>query len=500
MVYRAQTARGGSWLHRTDRALHQRRCPIGEVNPWLKEKLKVTHSPETISLLVEATDPRQMDAISGDLTKLGIPPVGWTFNMLLVTAPLGKVQDIAAIRGVRIHYNAPKYIKSPPRILDPLLGTLQLSPIEIPFTREQMMARFGPNLLTGVATLGPRLLQQFLRIKTPGGSIQNPDVIIVPTGETRKFLELPQDNKMSQTRVCVLDTGVAWPHPLFHPSKGMLYLDSTIEQPAWMDGLGHGTWVTTCAFGDSANTRFGLCQGVADPENGTLGVIKCLSTAGFGTSFSVLQAMEKAWKWGARVVNMSLGGPLQGGVDFDPECQIIERLAQEVIFVVAAGNEGPDPWTIGSPGASPYALTVGAWSPVYQDLAIFSSRGPSGEWYRDHPEDYRRDYGKYGAALVKPDVLAPGGGPAQKGQKTDIIYSGVVGWTDGMYDFTPLDLFEGMRGTSMSSPAVAGLVALAYERGLVKTAAQVKGKMIAAGRSKDDQRGYGLITWPMLLG
>ena len=471
---------------------------MGEVNPWLAKKLKVVHSPETVNIIVEVLDKTRLDQVSAQLGQLGIPPIARSFNMLQVTAPMKLVESIAAIQGVKVHYNAPVYIKSPPRILDPLIGEVSLSSVEIPFTREQMVARFGPTLLTGIATLGPRLLQQLVGIKTSAGDVHDPNVIIVPTGETRKFLELPQDNKMTNTKVCVLDTGVAFPHPLFHPSKGMLHLDATIEQPNWGDLLGHGTWCTTCAFGDSANTRFGLCQGVADPENGTLGHIKCLSSLGFGTSFGIIQAMEKAWKWGAKVVSMSLGGELQGGVDEDPQCQIIKQLADEVIFVVAAGNDGPAPWTIGSPGASPYALTVGAMSPVYGDLAIFSSRGPSGVWYRDNPADWARDYRKYGTALVKPDVLAPGGGPVLKGQKTDIIYSGVVGWTDGMYDFTPLDGYEGMRGTSMATPHVAGLVALAYERGLVKTTAQVIGKMIAAGRAKDEQRGYGLITWPIL--
>ena len=473
---------------------------MGEVNPWFAGKLKGLNSPPTISVIVEVLDERRMADVEAQLKRLGVSPLGRAFNMMEVTVPPQMVEVLADIQGVKVHYNMPVYIKSPPRIVDPLLGLVSLSGIEVPYTREEMAVRFGPNLVRGLATLGPRLLQQLVGIRTSAGDIHDPNVIFVPTGETRKVLELPEDNKMTNTKVCVLDTGVAFPHPLFHPTKGRLYLDATIEQPNWGDLLGHGTWCTTCAFGDSANTRFGLCRGVADPENGTLGSIKCLSTAGFGTTFGIIQAMEKAWKWGAKVVSMSLGGVQQGPVDQDPQCQIIARLADEVIFVVAAGNEGPDSWTIGSPGVSPYALTVGAWSPVYQDLALFSSRGPSGEWYRDHPDDWDRDYRKYGASLVKPDVLAPGGGPVSEGQKTDLIYSGVVGWTDGMYDFSPLDGFEGMRGTSMATPHVAGLVALAYEHGLVKTTAQVIGKMMATGRVKDEKRGYGLITWPLLGG
>ena len=470
---------------------------MGSVNPWLAEQMKKTRSPETVSLILEVADVKKMEAVNDQLRLLGISGAA-SFNMINITVPYRMVQDIAAIPGVKVHYNNPVYIKSPMAILDPFLGQVSLSGIELPYTREQMAARFGPNMATGLATLGPRLLSQLFGIRTPGFDIHNPDVIIVPTGETRKYLELPEDNKMTKTKVCVLDTGVAFPHPLFHPTKGQPYLDATIEQPNWFDGLGHGTWCTTCAFGDSASTRFGLCRGVADPENGTMGHVKVLSSVGFGTSFSVIQGMEKALKWGAKVVSMSLGGPLQGGVDEDPQCQIIKQTSDRVIWVVAAGNDGPNPWTIGSPGASPYAVTVGAWSPVHKGLAIFSSRGPSGEWYKEHRTDWERDYRKYGADLVKPDILAPGGGPVEKGQKTDIIYSGVVGWTDGMYDLTPLDGYEGMRGTSMATPHAAGLISLAVERGLVSTGAQVKAKMARTHKLKNELEGYGFITWPKL--
>ncbi|MFH1484898.1 MAG: S8 family serine peptidase [Chloroflexota bacterium] len=292
------------------------------------------------------------------------------------------------------------------------------------------------------------------------------------------------------------NTGIGFPHPLLHPSKGLIRMESTTGEPP-LDGLGHGTHCLTTAFGDSFNTRFGECRGVADPENGTLMSVKCLSNIGFGSQFSVIAAMERAVNWGAKIISMSLGGPLEGGVDDDPQCRIIDRLKDEVIFVVAAGNDGPQEWTIGSPGASPHCVTVGAYSTYYKGLANFSSRGPSGEWYRDRPSIWTKDQSKYGADLTQPDLVAPGGGPVESGDTMDVIYSGVVGWTDGMNDLTPGDLFDAMRGTSMATPAAAGLIALAYDRGLVKTAADVKKKM-ARGESKDRFKGYGLLTWGRL--
>jgi len=208
--------------------------------------------------------------------------------------------------------------------------------------------------------------------------------------------------------------------------------------------------------------------------------------------------MNKAWSEGAKVVNMSLGGPLQGSVNDDPQCQLIERLAGEMIFCVAAGNSGPGDWTIGSPGASPHALTVGAWSTHYDGLAIFSSRGPSGEFYEEHFDVWQEDALTYGENMTKPDCVAPGGGPVEEGQTPDMIYSGVTGWMDGMQDLTLGEGLDAMRGTSMATPHVAGLIAYAYDRGIVQTAQDVKDRL-KVHAAKDKDVGYGFISLDKLI-
>src|SRR5205085_644581 len=73
------------------------------------------------------------------------------------------------------------------------------------------------------------------------------------------------------------------------------------------------------------------------------------------------------------VVNLSLGGP---GDAHDPLSREVDALTAEGILVcVAAGNSGPGPSTIGSPGCAAGAITVGA---IDQDRRItdYSSRGP----------------------------------------------------------------------------------------------------------------------------
>lgn len=475
---------------------------MGKVNPWLEAKIQKLNSPPTISTLVEVDDPRQIQAVSQYLQTQPKTTVGGrAFNMIEVSMPHQAVNQVAKIPGVTVHYNAPRGIRQL-SIMDPLVGKFKLSSVEVPLTPEQMLARFPflvPNRLKTVPAFIYGMLPKSARKSLAMAAPKAKDIIILPTGETRKLLGVPEDNKMKNTKVCVLDTGIGFPDPwLLHPTKGKIYMAATIEQPNPLDGLGHGHWCITAAFGDTYDTRYGTCRGVADPEDGTLGSVKCLSTFGFGTSFSVISAMEKAYKWGAKVISMSLGGDLQGGVDDDPECRIVQKLKDEVIFVVAAGNEGPDGWTVGSPGAAPAAITVGAWSPYYSGLANFSSRGPSGQWYKDNPTEWAKDLAKYGSDLIKPDIIAPGGGPVRDGDKPDMIYSGVRGWMDGMNDETPGDGFDAMRGTSMATPAAAGLISLAVERGYVKTAADVRKKMSVGVSEKSPETGYGMVHWSKL--
>jgi bacillopeptidase F len=91
-----------------------------------------------------------------------------------------------------------------------------------------------------------------------------------------------------------------------------------------------------------------------------------------------------------------------------------------ILPVFSAGNNGPYPGTVGSPGSYPEALAVGAVDEL-KEPASFSSRGPS-PWEE-----------------VKPEISAPG---VQ-------IRSTFPG---GGYALS--------NGTSMAAPHVAGVVAI----------------------------------------
>jgi len=134
---------------------------------------------------------------------------------------------------------------------------------------------------------------------------------------------------------------------------------------------------------------------------------------------------------------------------------------------------------------------------MYRDVAVYSSRGPSGEWYKTHRSDWEEDLRKYGDLIVKPDVIAPGGGPAKENQKPiDLIYSGVTGWFDGFYDLFA-DGFEAMRGSSMATPHVAGLMALLAEAMPSITVDVVKRVIAVTEKSIDS--GWGLVKLSMFV-
>src|SRR5690606_39506714 len=98
-----------------------------------------------------------------------------------------------------------------------------------------------------------------------------------------------------------------------------------------------------------------------------------------------------------RIISLSLGSPPSGSCRDDPVCRVVEEAWNHGITVVAAaGNSGPEPGTISSPGNHPRIITVGASDdndtadPGNDTIASFSSRGPTAD------------------GVEKPDLVAPG--------------------------------------------------------------------------------------------
>ena len=300
---------------------------------------------------------------------------------------------------------------------------------------------------------------------------------------TKKLIGADKANEKGFTgegvKVAVPDTGLA----LYHQQSGFRWHFETVMPFQRVDGNGHGTWTATCIAGkrsidwDKTHRlrKNIIVEGMA-PDADLL-AIKCLGyLIGTGSTSQVAKAMEIALDWGADIVSMSLGGKEEAEKpEDDPYYHILNTyLENNVIPVIAAGNEGPEEGTISSPGALPQALTVGAWDPIEGKIADFSSRGPT-PWG------------------IKPDVIAPGVN----------VDSGCVGYLDLILDRRE-DRYAPLSGTSMATPHVAGLVVLmrqAHKQLLDKvlTVDEIKTMMKTWAEDnmieKSNETGWGMITW-----
>jgi subtilisin family serine protease len=126
------------------------------------------------------------------------------------------------------------------------------------------------------------------------------------------------------------------------------------------DCYGHGTGVAMAAAGTPVKANYAEISGVA--PKAFLGAYRvfqrCVNSA---YDDVVLRAINDAIDDGMDVINLSLGSSfkdLAGEAVFD---QAFQRASDAgIVVVTTAGNSGPDPVSLDSPGMSPHVITVGA--------------------------------------------------------------------------------------------------------------------------------------------
>lgn len=240
-------------------------------------------------------------------------------------------------------------------------------------------------------------------------------------------------------RVGIIDTGVDYHHDAlggaFGPGNRVAGgYDFVNDDADPLDDHGHGTHVAGIVAGNG-----GGVVGVA--PDATLYAFKVLGADGIGWSSWILAAMERALdpdqnpatNDAMHVVNLSLGSP-RGDPDDVLSVGLDNLTEAGVVCCTASGNEGQY-FSIGSPGASRKAITVGS-SDKTDMPSWFTSLGPV-------PRTYD----------LKPDLLAPG----------EEIVSAQMG--GGVVS---------MSGTSMATPHAAGVAALVRQLHPGWTPAQVK--------------------------
>ncbi|WP_431945256.1 S8 family serine peptidase [Actinacidiphila sp. bgisy167] len=250
--------------------------------------------------------------------------------------------------------------------------------------------------------------------------------------------------------VAVLDTGIDAAHPDF--AGRIAEAQSFVPGLDVTDRNGHGTHVASTIAGTGAASG-GTEKGVA--PGASLHIGKVLDDSGSGQDSWILAGMEWAARdQHAKVVSMSLGNEPTDGTD--PLSEAVNRLSEETgaLFVIAAGNSGPEPYTVSAPGAADAALTVGAVNGPgkgVDQLASFSSRGP-----------------RVGDNAVKPDLTGPG---------VDVLAA------RSQYAPEGEGAYQTMSGTSMATPHVAGAAALLAAKHPDWTGQQLKDALVSTTAS-----------------
>ncbi|MDE5416257.1 S8 family serine peptidase [Alkalihalobacterium chitinilyticum] len=178
--------------------------------------------------------------------------------------------------------------------------------------------------------------------------------------------------------VAIIDTGVDYTHPdlvhAFGDYKGYDFVDGNKDPQETPPGdprgrsTNHGTHVAGTV---AAN---GEIKGVA--PDATLLAYRVLGPGGSGTTENVIAGIERAVQDGADVMNLSLGNTLNNP-DFATSIALDWAMAEGVVAVTSNGNSGPTNWTVGSPGTSREAISVGATQLPYNlfSAEIFTSEG-----------------------------------------------------------------------------------------------------------------------------
>lgn len=235
------------------------------------------------------------------------------------------------------------------------------------------------------------------------------------------------------------------------------------------DESGHGTHLTSVVAHSGPTLENGRprgsFKGIA-PDT-SLVVVKAFNVEGQGEMLDIIRGVQ--WvvdnreKYGIRVLNLSFASRPRWPYWLDPINQsIMKAWAEGIVVVAAAGNEGPEPMSIGSPGNLPYIITVGAttdsWTVADRSddyIPDFSSRGPTPD------------------AHIKPDIVAPGGhitGITRPGSSLTEKHPNYI---------LPSGDFV-MTGSSQAAALVSGLTALLLQLEPDLTPDQVKCKLTSS--------------------
>jgi thermitase len=237
----------------------------------------------------------------------------------------------------------------------------------------------------------------------------------------------------ANVKVAVLDTGIDNSHPDLPPvalQKDFINNDNNAE-----DDFGHGTHVAGI-IGALTNNNVGVAGA---NWNVSLMAGKVLDAWGSGSWESVANGIIWAADNGANVINMSLGGSsssttLKNAVDY--------AWNKGVVIACSAGNNGTTTKTY--PASYTNCIAVAA----------------------TNKNDNKASFSSYGFTWV--DVAAPGDGVLSTMPNTSVTMNTYYGYKMN---------YDGVSGTSMAAPHVAGLAGLVWASGKCTTASCVRSRI-----------------------
>jgi thermitase len=230
--------------------------------------------------------------------------------------------------------------------------------------------------------------------------------------------------------VAIVDTGIDADHPDL--TGKVVLAKNFVRGERVSDSFGHGTHVAGIAAAQTNNGTgiAGICGGCS------LMSVKVLGADGSGTISDVASGIAYATDQGARVINLSLGSSSRSTIMRDA---LDYALSNNVLPVVAMGNSNTN--NVGDLAYWYSALSVGA---VDQQGA-------------------KASFSNFG---LQTDVTAPGVAVLSTMPTYPVTLTTQYGYQMN---------YDALSGTSMATPAVAGLAGLILSKNPALTATQVKG-------------------------
>jgi len=240
-------------------------------------------------------------------------------------------------------------------------------------------------------------------------------------------------------KVAILSTGIDATHP---DLGGRIAASVDLVGEGIEDGNGFGTFLASIVAGNGTASG-SLYKGWA-PE-ADLYIAKVMGAEGAGTPSNIIAGLK--WAVEQQVDIVLVDGGAASSCDGSDELSREADAAVEagLVVVVPAGNSGPEPGTVGSPGCARLPITVGAAE--LNTVANFSSRGPTLD------------------GRTKPDLLFSGygvGAQATGAETGSVVAAGYVEAT----------------GSGISAAHAAGAIALLLQVNPNLTPAEVKGLLM----------------------